>query len=107
LTSCFIIGFLTDLPYFVFEPIAGSVNDDYVAFVEQAIQYSRRDSIVAKYLAPLVKRFVGGNDDRASFIPVADDLKEQVGPFRVDRHVTEFVANEEVQAGERHEFICQ
>src|SRR5690625_1604832 len=51
-----------------------------MGMVKQSIQHCRDQCLIAaKYISPLTKRQIGGNDDRAGFIALGDYLKEQVG----------------------------
>ncbi len=49
---------------------------------------------------PLVERQVAGDDRRATFVALAEDLEQQLGPRRRQRHIAKFVDDQQLVAGE-------
>lgn len=50
-------------------------------------------AVIVEDAGPLFKGFVGGQDNGASFIALADDLEEQVGAVLIYRKIANFVQN--------------
>ena len=67
--------------------------------MEQAVEYRRGDgAIVVENGGPLLEGFVGGLGDGAAFIPLADDLEEQIGSLLVNGQVAHLVQNQQRRA---------
>lgn len=85
----------------VFHAVAGAFDDDGFSVVEEAIQHGGSDgAVVVEDGGPLLEGFIGGQDERAAFVALADDLKEQVGSVLVNGQIAHFVQDE--QLGERY-----
>jgi hypothetical protein len=65
----------------------------------EAIDEGAEAGGVAEEGAPLLVGEVGGDDDGALLVPLADDAEEQVGGARVARHVPELVQDQQVGPG--------
>ena len=62
---------------YIFHPIAISLDNHGFGVVKEAIQQRRSESaVVVEDFRPVFKNPVSGDDKRALFIAVADDLKE-------------------------------
>ena len=60
--------------------------------VEQPIQDGGGDgAVIVEDGWPEFEGFVGGEDDRATFIALADDLEEEVGAVLVDRKIADLI----------------
>jgi len=46
--------------------------------------------------APLREREIAGDDDRAAFVPLRDDLKEMAGFLTREREVTDFIDDKQL-----------
>jgi hypothetical protein len=72
-------------PFFSFaEPVALALNGDDVGVVDDAIDESGGAGGVGEHRGPVLERQVGREDEALSFVPAADNLKEQVGVARVE-----------------------
>ena len=56
------------------------------------------DAVVVEDAGPGFVAFVAGEQDGAAFIPIADDLEEEVGALLVEGQEAEFVDDEQVGA---------
>src|SRR5918995_2902214 len=63
----------------VLESIAGPVDRDDVAVVQQPVQDGRGQHVVAEHAAPFAERLVAGGQDRAAFIAAGGELEDHVG----------------------------
>ena len=85
-------GWIDDL---VFHAVGFAFNNDRFGLVKEAVQDGGGDaSIVVKDGGPLFIRFIRGQDDRAAFVALADDLEEQIGADFIHGDIAEFIENE-------------
>src|SRR5713101_9377006 len=69
----------------IFHSEAAAFDHDGFSVVKEAVQNGRGDgAVVVENRGPLFKGFVGGQDDGAAFISLADSLEEQIGAVLVD-----------------------
>ena len=69
----------------VFHAEAGAFKDHGFGVMEEPVQDGRSDSaVIVEDAGPLFEWFIGRQQDGAAFIPLADDLAEQVGTVLVD-----------------------
>ena len=59
--------------------------------VGEAIEQRAGQSFGAEHAGPLVKRQVAGDDDRATFVALAEDLEQQLGSGLRERHIAQFI----------------
>ena len=52
----------------VLEPVAGAVDGDHVAMMEEAVEDGGGQDFVAEHLTPFTEGLVRGQDDRALFV---------------------------------------
>ena len=64
--------------------------------VGQAVQESAGEPLGAEHLGPLVEGQVGGDEDRAALVALAEDLEQQLGAGLGERHEAEFVDDEQL-----------
>ncbi len=75
--------------------IGFAVDDDGLGLVQQAVQNRRSDAgVVVEDRRPLLERLVGGEDDRAALVALADDLAEQIGAGLVEREIPNLVQDQ-------------
>ena len=65
--------------------------------VGEAVEEGPGEPFRAKDLGPLVEGQVGGNQDRASLIALAEDLEEQLGSGLGQRHEAQLVDDQELE----------
>jgi hypothetical protein len=77
----------------VLHAVASSFDDDGFGVVEESVEDGAgQGAVVVEDGRPVFEDLVGGQDDRAAFVALADDLEEEVGPAFVDGQVAQFVA---------------
>ena len=60
--------------------------------MEEAVEDGGGDGgVTVEDGSPLFEGFVGGDDDRAAFVALADDLEEKIGPALVDGKITDLI----------------
>ncbi len=79
------------------EAEALSVHLQDMDMVGQAVEEGPREPFRAKDFGPLVKGQVGGSQDRAAFIALAEDLEEQLGASLGQGYEAQFVDNQELE----------
>ena len=62
----------------------------------EAVQQSPGQAFRAEYLRPLIERQVGGHQDRAPLVALAEDFEQQLGAGLRERHEAEFVDDQKV-----------
>ena len=75
------------------------VDVEDVAVLSKAVDECAEAGGVAEDGGPLFVREVGGDDDRAVLVPVADDPEEQVGGVGVASEVSKLIDDEQVALG--------
>src|SRR5829696_5682374 len=63
----------------VFEAVAGAVDVDHVAVVQQSVEDGGGEHVVAEHAAPFGEALVGGDDHGAAFVSTGDELEDHVG----------------------------
>ena len=76
-----------------FESIAVPFDIDYFAMMEESVQDGRGDDGISEQFLPVEKALVGGKDRRAFFIPIGDELKEEVSFLAVHREIANLIDN--------------
>jgi hypothetical protein len=75
--------------------------------MQEAIENRGGDHLIAKDLPPVPKALVAGQEDRAFFIPAADELKEEIGALPVDRDLADRVDDEQFRDAVGFELLLQ
>src|ERR1039458_5417323 len=89
----------------IFHPVGLALDDDGLGAVENAVEYRAGDpGVVIKNLGPAFEGLVGGDDDGAALVALADDLEEQIGAELVERKISKFVNNGELWTDVLFEF---
>jgi hypothetical protein len=63
----------------VFEPEAVAVELEDVDVMGKAIEQRASEALRGEHSGPLVEGQVAGDDDRATFVTLAEDLEQQLG----------------------------
>jgi hypothetical protein len=71
-------------------PALGAGVDD-VCFVGDPVHDGFREAGVGEYFGPLAEREVGGHDQAAFFVALADDLEDEFGGAVGQREVAELI----------------
>ena len=88
------------MTFAVFEPEAVAVHLEDMDVMGKAIEQRAGQSLGAEHSGPLIEGQVAGDDDRAAFVALAEDLEQQLGASRRERHVAQLVDDQQLQAGE-------
>jgi hypothetical protein len=75
----------------ILEPIAGPVNGDDLAVVQQPVQDGRGQHVVAEHAAPLAEGLVAGQQDGAALIAASHQLEDHVGIGAGQREVADLI----------------
>ena len=67
--------------------------------VGEAVEKRAGEPFGAEDGRPFLERQVGCDDDRAALVTLAEDLEEQLGAGRRERHMAEFIDDQQRQAG--------
>ena len=68
--------------------------------VDEPVDHGGGGDGVSEDFTPTSERFVGGDDDRGSFVAGRHQLEEQVGGFAFEGDVADFVDDEKRDAAE-------
>src|ERR1700752_2946437 len=68
--------------------------------VRETIEQRAGEPRAAEDAGPFLERQVGRDDGRAAFMTLAEDLEEQLRTGLRERHIAEFIDNEELDGGE-------
>ena len=60
------------------EPVALAVHFENVDVVREAIKQRAGEALVAEHARPFVKGQIGSDDRRAPFMPLTEDLEEEL-----------------------------
>ena len=83
----------------VFHAEAFAFDHDGLGTVEHAIQdRGRHPAVVIEDFGPTLEGLVGGDDNGATFVALADDLEEQVGADLVERKIAELIDGQDLWA---------
>jgi hypothetical protein len=77
-------------------PVTGSIHDDLVAVVREAIERALGEDRVIEEGNPFLDGAVGGDDGRSSPVSLDDDLIEIAGLLGIEASESEVVDDEEV-----------
>jgi hypothetical protein len=84
----------------VSEPEAVAVHLEDMDVMREAVEERAGEPLGAEHGRPLVERQIARDQRAASFVALAEDLEQQLGPSRRERHIAEFVYDQELVAGE-------
>ena len=79
------------------EAVAVPIHLQDVDMVGETIEEGSGKPFRAKDLGPLVEGQVGGYQDRASLLALAEHLEEQLGPSLRQRHEAQFVNDQQLE----------
>ena len=68
-----------------------SFDVNHLAVVEEAIKDGGGDYRITEQFLPVAKTFVGGNDGRASFVAMRDELEEEISLLSSDREIADLI----------------
>lgn len=89
----------------VLHAVALALNDDGFGVMKESVQdRGSEGGVVVEDFGPGFVGLVGGEDDGASFVALADYLEEEVGAGLVDGQITEFINDEDGRAEKLFEF---
>ena len=79
--------------------IAFAFRREHGGVMRQPIEERRRQLLVAgKHGHPFGKREIGGDDGRASLVPIGEEIEEQLAADAIERHKPELVDDQHVDA---------
>ena len=82
------------------EPVAFAVQFQDVDVMGQPVEKRAGETLIAEDARPFVERQIGCDDRRAAFVTLAEDLEQQFGAGLRERHVAEFVDDQQLDGGE-------
>jgi hypothetical protein len=82
------------------EAVSVAVHGEDADVVGQPVEQRTGETFGAEHLGPVLERKVGHDDCRAAFISLRDDLEQQLRPCGGQRHLAEFVDDEQLHRGE-------
>jgi len=65
----------------------------------QAVEQGAGQPLGSEYAGPFVERQIAGHDGGAPFVTLAEDLEQQLGAGLRQRHVSEFVDDQQFVGG--------
>jgi len=68
--------------------------------MREAVEERAGEPLGAEHGRPLVERQIVRDQHAASLVALAEDLEQQLGPSRRERHIAEFVDDQQLVAGE-------
>ena len=78
------------------EAVAFAIHFEDVAVMGQAIQQGRRHAFALEDLPPFTERQIAGVQQAGPFVPVGEDLEQQLGPRTAERQVAQFIADQQI-----------
>jgi hypothetical protein len=84
----------------VSEPEAVAVHLEDMDVMGEAVEKRAGEPLGTEHGRPLVERQIARDQRAASFVALAEDLEQQLGPSRRERHIAEFVDDQQLVAGE-------
>jgi hypothetical protein len=70
------------------------------AVVSETVEQRSRHLRISEHARPFAESEVGGHDDRGSLVEPADEMEQQLSAGLCEGEITQFVENDEVEAGE-------
>lgn len=65
----------------------------------EAVEQGAGEALIAEHAGPFVERQIGSDDRRAAFMALAEDLEEKLRAGLRERHIAEFVDDEQLDGG--------
>src|SRR5690348_15352262 len=87
----------------VLETVAGSVDREDFAVMEEAVEDGGGDDVVAEELAPAIERYVAGDHQRTPRVAGRDQLKEQIGATSIHGQIAELIHDQKIDAAQMRE----
>src|SRR6516165_8190802 len=84
----------------LFEAIAVAVHFEDVDVVGQPVKQRTGQPLRPEHARPLVERQIAGDDGGAALVTLTEDLEQELGAGRRQRHITEFVNDQQLVASE-------
>ena len=81
------------------EPEAIAVHLKDVDVMSEAVEQCAGQPLRAKHGCPFVERQIAGDDRGAALVALREDLEQQFGPGRRQRHVAEFINDQQLITG--------
>jgi hypothetical protein len=76
----------------ILHPVATAFHDHGFSVVQKPVQHGAgQGAVVIEDFGPVFIGLVGRDDGRTGFIPLAEDLEEQIGAYFIDRQVSKLV----------------
>ena len=92
----------------VLHAITLPLNDDGFSMMQEPVEHGAgQRAVVVEDFGPVFIGLVGGQQDRALLVALADDLEEQVGADLVDGQVAQFIHREDRGLEVALEFIFE
>ena len=66
----------------------------------EAVEKRAGEPLGAEHRGPLVEWQIARDQSAASFVALAEDLEKQLGPSRRERHIAEFIDDQQLLTGE-------
>ena len=85
------------VPPAVLQPVALAIHLQDVDVVGEAVQQRAGQPLRTEDFGPFVERQVGGDQDGASLVALAEDLEQQFRPGRGQGHEAQFVDDQQVE----------
>jgi hypothetical protein len=84
----------------VSEPEAVAVHLEDMDVVGEAVEERAGEPFGTEHGRPFVERQIARYQRAASFVALTEDLEQQLGPNRGERHIAEFVDDQQLVSGE-------
>ena len=79
----------------VFEPVAGAVDGQDVAVMQESVEDGGGEDVVTEDGSPLGEVLVARDDRGAFFVSAADQLEKHVGFVAVESEIADFVDHQQ------------
>ena len=73
------------------QSIRGALDFDDDGVMEEAVEQSGGEDVVADDVAPVPEAAIGGEDEGALFVPCVDELEEQGCPAGLKGQIADFI----------------
>src|SRR5499427_10004160 len=84
----------------LFEAIAVAVHFEDVDLVGQAIEQRAGQPLGPEHTGPFVERQIGGDNDGAALVTLAEDLEQELRARRRQRYIAELVDDQQLVGGQ-------
>src|ERR1022692_471550 len=82
------------------QPEAVAVHLEDMDVMREAVEERAGEPLGTEHGRPLIERQIARDQRAASLVALAEDLEQQLGPSRRERHIAEFVDDQQLVAGE-------